>query len=381
MWTSSGRGSVEEMMSLFADWDHVRQDKMLVRSYRRSAGPADRGYRLGAHNGATRMQRLNPNHDDDLSVLLRAVNVYSTVYCVSDCGAPWGFRVAQSPVAKFHLVVDGRCVLRDVRGFGDVELHAGEFALLPHGDGHVVSDGPRSRARALEQVLIDHPLDDSASLEYGGRGRRTKLVCGGWALDERLAPELRRLLPRVIRLDTSGAGLNRWIEPLFALLHEESRPGEGAVFAKIADVFLTETLRGYLAAASEAGIETLEPLTDPAVSSALALLRDHSDESWTVGELAHKVGLSRTQFSARFRTLVGETPMRYLTKMRLTHAAGLLVTTNDNLYAIACATGYETEASFSKAFKRAFEYTPGEYRRTRRARPIDIGDIDESSAR
>src|SRR5205823_13169219 len=133
-------------------------------------------------------------------------------------------------------------------------------------------------------------------------------------------------------------------------------------------------------AATEGGIVALAPLTDPAVTAAITLLRDRPDEQWTVGELARTVGLSRTQFSARFRDVVGDPPMRYLTKIRLTRAAGLLATTNDNLYAIARAVGYDTEASFSKAFKRAYARAPGEYRRARTARPVEIDDLEQSTA-
>ncbi|HEX9505399.1 MAG TPA: AraC family transcriptional regulator [Acidimicrobiia bacterium] len=319
------------------------------------------------------MERLNRHSNDELSELLRAVNVHSSVYCVSNLRAPWGFRVADSAVAKFHLLLEGSCVLT-AKGEERIQLHAGEFVLLPHGDGHVVKDRRGSKVQRLERILADHDVDANATLEFGGRGRRTRLVCGGFALGDRLPPELVRLLPLVVRLDADATGLHRWIEPLFAFLHDDTQPGAAAVFSKIADVFLTQTLRSYLIAANEAGVVGLAHLSDPAIAKAVELLRDRPDGRWTVADLARDVGMSRSRFSARFGELVGETPMRFLSKVRLTHAAGLLITTNDNLYTIARAAGYESEASFSKAFKRSFGRAPGEYRRERSARPIEIDD-------
>jgi transcriptional regulator GlxA family with amidase domain len=104
------------------------------------------------------------------------------------------------------------------------------------------------------------------------------------------------------------------------------------------------------------------------------LLHSRPDEPWTVAGLARAVGLSRTLFTGRFRDLVGHPPIRYLTKVRLSRAAGYLATTNDNLSAIARRTGYDSEASLSKAFKREYRRSPGEYRRHSVATPVVVDD-------
>lgn len=187
------------------------------------------------------------------------------------------------------------------------------------------------------------------------------------------------LLPPVVSLDAGTAGLNRWLPPLFELLNDEAdghRPGAAAVFTKLADVFLAQALRGYLAGAQDAGLVQLAPLRDPAIARAVHVLSSRPDEQWTVADLARVVGMSRTLFTARFRELVGETPIRYLTKVRLSRAAGYLATTNHNLYAIARRTGYDSEASLSKAFKREYGRSPGDYRRQSAARPILIDNDD-----
>jgi AraC-like DNA-binding protein/mannose-6-phosphate isomerase-like protein (cupin superfamily) len=327
------------------------------------------------------MHRMNEHPPDPVSELLRGVKVHSTVYCLSDLRAPWGFHVEDSTVAKFHLVLDGSCVLA-LDSAEQVELGCGDLVLLPTGTGHAVRDRPGSRIRDLDLILTDHPVDADARLVYGGRGRRTRLVCGGFQLAEALPQSLLAMLPPVVSLDRRAGGLDRWLQPLFELLRDEAddgQPGAGAVFTKLADVFLAQTLRSYLLGARDAGLIQLEPLQDPPITQAVHMLCSRPSEQWTVADLARAVGMSRTLFSARFRTLVGQTPIRYLAKVRLSRAAGYLATTNSSLSTIARRTGYDSESSLSKAFKREYGRSPGDYRRHSSAQPIVIADDDREA--
>jgi AraC-like DNA-binding protein len=323
------------------------------------------------------MELLTSRRSDDLGALLERINVRSVVYCLSDLGAPWGFRVDGSTTAKFHLVLDGQATLTlDDPGASRVTLAAGELVLLAHGTGHLMQDRGDSSARPLDHILAEGPRDRAGRLTYGGRGPRTSLLCGGFALASGLPEDvldLLGLLPPLLVLDAAGAGgpWTRWLEPAFLLLREEGArdaPGATAIMAKIADVFLTEIVRRYLS-----GLDDLTAAVppaagrDPAVGTALTLLRSQPGAAWTVADLARKVDMSRTAFAARFRQLVGEPPMSYLTRVRLGHAAGYLSTTDMTVRQVARMTGYENEASLSKAFRRAYGHAPGEYRRRQRA--------------
>jgi len=207
------------------------------------------------------MDRVDPATEDGLSGVLRDVNVRSVVYCLSDFGAPWGFSVERSPVAKFHVILNGGATLA-VGDAAPIPLATGDLVLLPHGDGHTISDQPGSPVRQLDAILANHPVDETGWLSYGGGGRQTRLLCGGFELDPTLPDELAEFLPSVMTLDSS-TGLTRWLGPLFALLDEETQakaPGAAAIYAKLADVFVTEALRSYLAAA-----DGLTHLAQPAV--------------------------------------------------------------------------------------------------------------------
>jgi AraC-like DNA-binding protein/mannose-6-phosphate isomerase-like protein (cupin superfamily) len=327
-----------------------------------------------AHEGP-RVDRLNRESNDSVSELLRAVRVHSTVYCLSDFRAPWGFGVEDSTVAKFHVVLEGSCVLTAEGEEGPVTVGCGDVVLLPSGRGHTVRDRQGSRVRHLERILVDHPVDADARLVYGGRGRRTRLVCGGFVLSDPLPTGLLDMLPAVIHLDAATVGLSRWLEPLLGLLRAETdqaQPGAAALFTKVADVFLAQALRSYLVSARDGSSLPLDHLRDPAIARAVELLRSRPQQQWSVAGLAGDVCMSRTLFAARFRELVGEPPIRHLTRIRMSRAAGYLTTTGQSLYEIAHRTGYDGEASLSKAFRRAFGVSPGEYRRRSLTSPIRL---------
>ena len=318
------------------------------------------------------MEQLTSPRADELSVLLEQINVRSVVYCLSDLGAPWGLRVDRSATAKFHLVLDGQAMLTlDEPGAASAELSAGELALLPHGSGHLLRDGRDSSVRLLEHILAEAPAGAAERLEYGGNGPRTALLCGGFALASGLPENLLGLLPPLLVLDTAGTGFSHWLEPTFALLRNEiasDAPGGPAMLAKLADVFLAEIVRRYLSSLDALTFSVPSAAaSDPSVGAAIALLRAQPDAPWTVADLARKVGLSRTAFAARFRDLVGEPPVSYLARVRLSCAAGYLSATDKTVRQIARMVGYSSEASLSKAFRRRFGRAPGEYRRQQAA--------------
>jgi AraC-like DNA-binding protein len=309
---------------------------------------------------------------DELSTLLEAIEVRSVVYCRSELGAPWGFRVAQSPQAKFHIVLSGAATLNIDTGRGmeagdAVAVGAGDLILLPHGSGHVMRDRSTSRVRHLDRILQDHPVDASGTVHYGGHGPRTLVVCGGF--ETASSDDVLAWLPPVLVFDTAANGLGRWLDPMINLVRNESqtKPGDAAVVAKVADVFLTDVLRHYLISSEGAlPITRFSGNTDPLIASAMALMHSRTAEPWSIAALARQVGMSRSSFAARFRASVGVAPITYLTHLRLARAAGSLATSSRPLAEEARYAGYDNESSFSKAFVRRYGQPPGKYRAERR---------------
>jgi len=313
------------------------------------------------------MRLLNTAPRDAVDELLSTLRVHSTVYCLSELRAPWGFEVDGTNVAKFHLVLAGSCWL-DLSGHEPARLQPGDLVILSRGERHIVSDGPGSPVTNLDLIVADHPLDPNARLTYGGTGALTRLLCGGFVLDDPAPAALISLLPPVLQMNSTSADITTWLEPVFALVRQEAdgnAPGAQAIFAKLADVFLSQALRTYLTGAEQAGLLSSRQPIDPPIGQVLAVLRERPAVNWTLAELAGLAGMSRTLFATRFRAAVGESPMRHLAKIRLGQAAGYLTTTRLSVEAIARRTGYGTNASLSKAFKREFGTSPGQYRATK----------------
>lgn len=313
------------------------------------------------------MKLLNTAPHDAVTRLLSELKVHSSVYCLSELRAPWGFGVDGAAMAKFHLVLEGECWLQ-ADGLDPVRLGPGELVILSRGDRHTVRDEPGSAVIGLDRMIAEHPLDAGARLRYGGNGARTRLLCGGFALSDPMPRPLLTLLPRILTMDPRSASISTWVEPVFALVRDESEqaaPGAQAIFARLAEVFLAQALRAYLVGAGQAGLLSPGPKRDAQIEEATALIRDQPTRQWTLQALAREVGMSRTLFATRFRAATGESPVRHLAKVRLGQAAGYLATADLSVEAIARRTGYASDASLSKAFKREFGVSPGAYRQTR----------------
>jgi AraC-like DNA-binding protein len=308
---------------------------------------------------------LGAGDADAVSEVLRSVRVRSTVWCRSELRAPWGFGTDAHGTAAFHVVTAGRCWLQVDGDVAQRQLAAGDLVVLPTGRRHWLRDDPATPAPALERLLASHPLDEQRRLHGGGQGRRTALLCGGFALESGDAHPLLATLPAVIHIQGIRGRPLPWVAATLRLLGAEtgaSAPGSDAVVSRLADALLTQALRVAVAELDAADGARAHALRDPHIANAVRLIHGQPQRPWTVGELAAEVALSRSAFTARFRRLVGEPPMRYLIRARLAHAAGLLHTTEVGLAEIARRTGYQSEFSLSRAFKRAFGVAPGAYR-------------------
>ena len=302
---------------------------------------------------------------DQVSRLLRVIRIRSTVYCRSLMGAPWGFGVQAHGNPAFHIVTAGCCWVEVDGEPSQIHLAAGDLVLLPTGNRHWMRDAPATPATDLEEILAATPLDRHRRLRHGGSGPRTGLLCGGFAVEgSPVHPILRALSPAVV-IRGSGDRPVPWLSATLGLLSAETAadaPGTHEVVTRLADVLLTQALRAALNQLQPPGGAGLLALGDRHIAAAIELIHSRPGHGWTVGELASKVALSRSAFSARFRELAGESPMQYITRTRLATAAELLRSTDAPLARIATQAGYGTEFSFSKAFKRSFGIAPGRYR-------------------
>jgi AraC-like DNA-binding protein len=312
---------------------------------------------------------------DSIARLLRLVRVRSTVYCRSLMSAPWGFGVEPHGNPSFHVVTSGNCWLAVDGDPEQTLLVSGDLVVLPGGCRHLMRDHPSTPAIGLEEILAAAPLDDHHRLSYGGGGRKTELLCGGFALDSGPAHPMMRALPTTLMIRGNNGQPVPWLAATIAMLSAESAsdaPGAEEVVRALGDALLTQALRAALVGPDGSGRAGVLALGDPQITAAIALIHDQPERAWTIGGLAKEVALSRSSFAARFRQLVGESPLRYITRIRLARAAERLHTTEDTIAQIAAHTGYRSEFAFSKAFKRAFGMPPVAYRGRRDTLPIEL---------
>lgn len=181
-----------------------------------------------------------------------------------------------------------------------------------------------------------------------------------------------------VRIDPSG----QWLEQSLLHLLEESasdKAGSEAMLAKISEALFVDTVRRHVATLPDQASGWLAAARDPVVGKSLAFLHRRPAHPWTIAELAAAVGVSRSVLLARFAEYLTDAPMAYLTAWRLRLAAQALTSTPRSVVDIAAGVGYESEAAFNRAFKRAFGEPPARYRRERRNAGAQLGSVQRRS--
>jgi AraC-like DNA-binding protein len=268
--------------------------------------------------------------------------------------------------ASFHLVIEGDCHVETEREPSPLRLEAGDLVVLPRGDTHTVRDAPESAAIYLDDLLVRSPPDAEGRLRHGGSGPRTVLLCGAFEFEGNAAMPLLSALPARMHVRGSGphAGWLRFLLDTLALEARRAQPGSGPLVDRLMDILFIQAVRAHIGALVGTDSGWLAALRDPQIGAGIAAIHRAPEHAWTVAALAAKVGLSRTVFATRFALLVGESPMRYLARFRMTRAIEILKEGDASLTAVADRVGYTSEVAFSKAFKRHVGVGPGAFRRT-----------------
>lgn len=309
---------------------------------------------------------------DVLADILTAMRAGRPVAALTEVHAPWGLRFDQSLGAAFHVVLQGSCRLVPEGGaaFAEVELGPGDVVLLSGGAPHAIVSAPGVALTDFRPVR-DSPDGSLGRFTLSGDGARSTIVCGAYKLVRRRPHPLLRDLPALVHLP-AAPGRNPGLRAMVDLLGAElagAPPGAAAVAPSLVDALLVYLLRAWMADSGDAVTRWSAALTDPAVSRALAAVHADPRRAWTVAQLAAVAGLSRAAFARKFASVVGEPPLTYLTRWRLTTAAQLLRTTDRTLAQIAAAIGYGSAFAFAKAFQREYATTPGGYRAAAAGRP------------
>ncbi len=303
---------------------------------------------------------------DPLGEALHFLHMRGVFYTRSEFTAPWALALPAFPgCLMFHVVTSGCCWL-DVEGEDPHLLQPGDLALVPHGEGHQLLSESGVPAANLFDLPREQISERYEILRYGQGGATSNLICGTVQFDHPAAHDLVRLLPKVICIETWQSPQMEWIQSTLRLMATEAkvmRPGGETIITRLADILVIQAIRTWMAEDPLAQTGWLGALQDKQIGYAILLVQRNPARVWTVASLADEVAMSRSAFAARFKELVEESPMQYITRWRMNLALTWLKKENVSLGELADRLGYQSEAAFSRAFKRFIGVSPGAARR------------------
>jgi AraC-like DNA-binding protein len=246
-----------------------------------------------------------------------------------------------------------------------IALQGGDLVAFPHGDAHTLVDAPEGAALPAEEIVQGQNLDHYGPVTHGGSGLPATVLCGYFQFDRDHPHPLVAVLPALIHIRGTDSYDFAWLQTAINFMIHETRtakPGSEAVVNRLAEVLFVQMVRAHIAQ-TEAPPGMLAAIADKQIGAALQLAHQAPQQPWSLASLAQRIGMSRSAFAARFNQLVGQTPMQYLTFWRMRKARQLLSESRLGTAAIAEQVGYQSEAAFAKAFKKAVGVGPGAYRR------------------
>jgi AraC-like DNA-binding protein len=274
---------------------------------------------------------------------------------------PAGKNISPTDLAHFAMLSRGNCWL-SVEGIPEpIPLTGGDCILLARGTSFVLRDSLRTRLKRSFREIASR--DNSNVAHYGGGGAPTTIVCGSLSFDRASLKPITQLLPSFILIkadQTHTLALHNTMQALASEIAEQA-PGSEVVATRLAEVLFIQALRAHIASVPERNQGWLRAIFDPQIGTALSGVHDSVNTPWTVESLAEAAGMSRSTFAVRFKELLGQTPLEYVTEWRMQKAMQLLEQRDKKLIDVARSVGYESDAAFSKAFKRVVGSSPGEY--------------------
>ncbi|MBJ6763718.1 AraC family transcriptional regulator [Myxococcaceae bacterium JPH2] len=316
---------------------------------------------------------------DVLADALRHIRLRSKLNGRLEGFAPWGMRVLARDVPTFYVMTQGSCLL-EAEGTR-LQLGPGDFVFILGGVSYVLRDSPKTRPLPAEVVYAYLGGRCGGTVRAGGSGAQTTVICGTFEF-EGASPTspLLASLPRLMHVKAKSAVSARWVDSAMQLMAQEldaEQPGYEAVASRLADMLFVQALRTHVATQPAQRGGWLGALSDPQVGTALQHLHDKPEEPWTVERLARVANMSRSVFAARFKSLVGDAPLTYLTRWRIHRAAQIMaLAPHHSTSEVARQVGYETDSAFVKAFRRHVGETPGTLRRRLRERAAETNPQD-----
>jgi AraC-like DNA-binding protein len=279
---------------------------------------------------------------------------------------PWRFDFAASQDMVFHMLSSGRGYLSVEGDPTPLRLEGGDVLLFPSGHAHTICDELTTPLTQVRHVFYDAKRE----LQFfpgEGEGSKMVMLCGAFHLERPNDTPLLHGLPKVIHIPAEQGRRAQGFDDLVRFIARESAErltGREVMLRRLTEMLFIQMIRVWIDQQTQATSGWIAALRDQPISTALGLIHQSPERGWKVEELAEAAALSRSVFSARFTRLVGEPPIKYLTRWRM-HRATRLLKNGVEMDTIAELLGYESEVAFRKAFKREVGIPPARYRKQR----------------
>jgi AraC-like DNA-binding protein len=299
---------------------------------------------------------------DPLTQILLGLRLEGVEYGRCLMHAPWAVAFPPQRAARFHFVASGGCWLR-AEGQDWVQLNAGDAVLLPRGGAHVLASAPEVQPVDIDSLGRDAVADDlylvrSATAQAGMPTH--VMFCGGMQFNLDPLHPLLAMMPEVIRAGDL-AQRDPTVPVLLEAMEREvalNRIGACGILARMADVLAASIIRAWVECACSNPTGWIAALRCPGVGKVLAAIHTAPERDWSVPALANVMGTSRSRFAQAFKDSVGESPARYVAKIKMFQARRWIAQDGMRVTVAADRLGYDSEASFSRAFKRVIGHAP-----------------------
>ena len=301
---------------------------------------------------------------DPLSHVFLAMRVKTSECVRLEFSGSWGFRFDGYEHAHFGVISEGSCWLSLQQHSKAKPLKSGDIWLLPRGCTHFLRNAPLTEVRPYDEIRFKKT--GGLLRHAAGEEGRTTIIVGNFTFDGPSGKWLTDVLPEIIafRMDQGDFSAMQAILQILAVESQSESMGSSVVVSRLADILFVQAIRAYADQSGSRGAGWLRGIGDPQLRLALTVMHEAIEKRWTVASLASIAGMSRSGFAARFEEVLGEPPLKYLTRWRMYQATQLLRESDLKVAKIASLVGYESDGSFNKTFKRTIGTAPGAYRKS-----------------
>ncbi|WP_225785072.1 AraC family transcriptional regulator [Xenophilus sp. Marseille-Q4582] len=346
----------------------------------------DQSSSLAASAQVGTLPPVPPDRRDLLTRILLGLRLDGVEYGRCILQAPWAVRFPAQREARFHFVASGGGWLR-VEGGDWLRLAPGDAVLLPRGSAHVLASAPGLQPTDV-QALPRVPVSEQVYVVRGagpGRGGEEGagaapaapdvLFCGTLRFNLDPLHPLLALMPELMRADEL-ARRNPGVPALLDAMEREvamDRIGSCGILARLADVLAASIIRAWVECACNDATGWLAAVQCPRIGQVIAAIHAEPERDWRVPALADLMGVSRSRFAEAFTRTVGESPARYVAKVKMFQARRWIAQEGMRVTVAANRLGYDSEASFSRAFKRIVGQPPSALKGEPAHRPVRVG--------